>query len=767
MDVSGELNEAEHTGNITAQAWANPKGLETQLSLRIRKELRNKKDVESIKAFIKKPENRLMLAQWELLHRADLKALGTMMKDSAASRDLAPLLNDLPWVSSFVYDGEMEKPEVALAMVRHFRQIDPDMDKEEPEESAMADAPTAEGEAAGDGKKPVTNAQLKRRVAAAVAVEFTRNEWYGEQKPLTAKEIQEMREQGIMIPKARGKEKSDTYRLARERYLFFKESIDEELFNGRFRELPDWLLHYVCGWKGTNGFGSASTMRWLRDNVAAPSGNYTGMAYQVPYLPINMFGDSIHSAYYYQPYEKLYPGNFAKMSRDVGAVCGGLSHFGASSACANGVPAITMGEPGHCAYAVYDGDKWHACNSIGEEHHPHWKHWGEFGSWGALLMQTAMYKDGARTRDAQLVCTIASVLAEARDTADALDLYEMAAGMQPLYKPVLSQYIATATGALRHARKWLGVNKFICESVAGSHPEMCAKFLTEQIYPAMLSHVRSDRHKMQAFQDFFANLGKNDGGTWDIEALLDHQYKSLGRMQTRRMEYMEMVIDNGVKKPDFSQAISWAVRTSALENKRMGTKVLEKTLDLAASCPDKELMDSALIRAGEELGDTALVHKYSEPYINRKTVELPSFSRPAGNLVSAEGYVQVAEPFADQRIFASHMAALTENGGFIRSEPGKHQLMTLVLPKPTQLGCIIIIPKGGTKDYRDWKVEISADGKAWQTLQQLPDAQEQPLVRVDVSGKQKARFIRVDSGDKQETGIQFNAFLVYDNKKAR
>ncbi len=692
-----------------------------------------------------------------------------MMKETAAYRDLAPLLNDLPWVSSFVYDGEMEKPEVALAMVRHFRQIDPEMDEDAPSEGeANAFVPEEEASAEeGENKKAPTNSQLKRRVAAAVAVEFTRNGWYGEEKPLTPQEIQEMREQGIMIPRARGKDKSDTYRLARERYLFFKESINEDLFNSGFRELPDWLLHYVCGWKGTNGFGSASTMRWLRDNMAAPCGNYKGMAYQVPYLPINMFSDSIQGAYYYQPYEKLYPGNFAKMSRDIGAVCGGLSHFGASSACANGVPAITMGEPGHCAYAVYDDGKWHACNSIGEEHHPHWKHWGEFGSWGALLMQTAMYKDGARTRDAQLVCTIASVLASRRETASSLDIYEMAAGMQPLYKPVLSQYIATATDALRNPGKWLGVNKFVCESVAGSHPEMCAKFLTEQIYPAMLPHMRSDRHKMQAFGDFFNNINKNEGGTWDLEVLLDHQYKSLGKQLSRRNEYMEMVISNAVKKPDFSQGISWAVRTAMLDNKRMGAKILEKAVEMAAESPDKELMDAAFIRAGEELGDTELVHRHSEPYINKETVELPAFERPSGTLVSSEGFVQVAEPFADQHIFVNHMAALTEKGGFIRSEPGKHQLVTLVLPKVTQLGCIIIIPKGGTKDYRDWKVEISTDGKSWQTLRNLPNSADAPLARVDVTDKQKARYIRVDSGDKQETGIQFNAFLVYDNKKAR
>ncbi len=746
--ATGELNEADYQGDLPATAWGSPVSLEKQLSGRIRSGLKGK-DLKSVQEFISKPENRLMLAQWEVLHRADLKELAKVLKGDAA-RDLAPLLNNLRWVAALAYDGELQKTEVVLAMLHQFRQADPNMDKD----------PYTE-----EGKGP----SLKSRMAAATAVEFARNGWYGDDRELTPKEIALMREQGIVLPKKRGKGKSDTYRLARERYLYFAESIEGELLNGSIAKQPDWVLHFICGWKGSDRdpFGTASTMRWLRDNISVPAHHYMNTAYMVPYRPTNMFGDSIQGPWYYQPYEALYEGNFTKMTRDIGSVCGGLSHFGASSSCANGVPAITMGEPGHCAYAVYLDGKWHPCNSIGEEHHPHWNIWGDY-TWSALLMQTAMYKDGARTRDAQLVSTIASVYAANRNAEHALDLYEMSAGLQPLYKPVLSLYIDTATDSLRsNARKWLGVNKFICEAVAKNHPEMCAKFLTDKIYPAMFAHVRSDKHKMQAFHDFFSYLETNEGGAWDVEPLLTQQYNGIGKAQPRRLEYMKMIIDVGAAKPDFSQAIAWAVRASAQENKRLGEKVFEMAEQAAAKSPDKALMDAAFIRAGEELGDTELVHKYSAPYIGKQEVEMPFFERPAGELVSAQGYVVVDEPFEDQRIFTQHQAALTETGGFIRSKPGKHQPVTIVLPKVTPLGCVVIVPNGGCKDYREWRVEISSDGKSWETLMLLPDSADDKYVRVDVVGGQKARYIRVDSGEKQEIGIQFNAFLVYDNKKAK
>ncbi len=753
------MSEESFTGKLTGANWRQPQTLEKRLAGRIRSRLKGT-DPQRVQEFIKQPENRLMLAQWELINRSDVKALGQLMRDADTCKDLSTLLNDLPWVSSFVYDGEMEKPEIALAMVHHFRQADPNMDQDHLTEGRRV---LANGKVARPG--------LKRRVAAAVAVEFTRNGWYGEEKALTQEEQRVLRDTGIPIPKQAGsREKKDIYRLARERYLFFAESISQELLNDDFEALPDWLLHFPCGWKGDSPFGTASTMRWLRDNVAAPAEAYRGMAYQVPYLPTNIFGDSIHGSYYYQPFDVLYPGNFAKETRDVGAVCGGLSHFGTSSACANGVPAITMGEPGHCAYAVYSKGEWHPCNSISEDHHPHWKTWGS-NEWSALTMMSAMYEDGARTRDAQLICTLASVLAAHKNPVNALKLYELSVVLQPLNSPVWNFYIATASKSLnRQPRKWLGVNEFVCSAVAPGHPEMCASFLTDNIYPAMLPVLKSDKQKMQAFQDYFNSLTTNEKNEWDIGKLLDLQYGSLGKALPRRLEYLRLVVTTAAKKPEFSPAITWALRTAYKENKRLGERVLALVDEAAKDSSKKALVDAAVIRAGEELGDADLVHRYSQPYLAQpdSARKLPGFERPEGNLVSADGYVQLAKYHPDQSSVIRHASALTEKGGQIRSDAGKHQPVTLVLPKATRIGAIVIIPEGGTKEYRQWKLEISTDGKSWRTVTDLPEAQEKPLVRlVFKRNSPTARYIRIDSGENQAIGINFRALLVYDNKKAK
>lgn len=759
-DGMSPVAEEQFKGKLTGANWRQPAMLERRLASQLRQALK-KIDQKGVAEFLKKPENRLMLAQWELLHLSDMDALSKLMKDRETAEDLALLLNDLPWVSSFVYDGQLVKPEIALAMVRHFRQNDPNMDKDVLHEGGSA------LENVGN-----TKPGLKRRIAAAVAVQFTRNGWYGEGRELTPEEIEELKILGNMgEPRRKGKkEKVDFFKDARERYQFFAESADQELLHSGFASLPDWLMHIVCGWKGNSPFGSATTMRWLRDNCAAPAMRYTGMAFQVPYLPLNVTGDVIFSAQYYEPFQSQYPGNFAKMTRDVGAVCGGLSHFGTSSACANGVPAVTMGEPGHCAYAVYVDGKWHPSNTVSEDRHPHWSCWGEY-SWSAFEMMTSMFQNGARTRDAQMVATMGSVLAAHKNPINALKLFELSATMQPLNQPIWALYMETASKSLRRQpRKWLGVNEFICSSVAPQHPAMCATFLTENIYPSMLATLRAPRQKIAAFEALFTNFNVNEKAEWDIDKLLDMQYASLGRSRTLKKEFFEKLFDSVSKHPSFSLAVAWAIRTAYAENKNFGKDVLKMVEKAMETTTDRDAMVAGIIRGAEAVGNIELATQYSEPYIKKKEAEmkpLPKFEPVGGNLVSEGGLVKLSKYHPDFRSAIYHGAALTTAGGLIQSDGGKHQTVTLELKKAATLGGIVIIPTGGSAaGYYEWNIEVSKDGKEWTHLAKLPNKVAEPCVRVNIKkNNPTVKFIRIDSGEGQLIGINFRALLVYDNKK--
>ncbi len=748
------VREPAFKAKMSPAVWKQPKILKRRLAGRLRSRLKGV-DQDSVEKFLEDPEVRLMLAQWELLNRCNLDDLSKLMKDRKACESLSPLLNDLQWVADFVYDTELTRAEVALGMLAHFRQVDPKMDEE-----ILVDG----------GDKPST-AGLKRRVAGVIASEFVRNGWYGEDKELTKEELDSLKDLGYIMPNLpgkKGKSKTDIYRAGRERYLYFAESIDEERLNGYFSQLPTWLMRYCCGWKGNSAFGSAGTMRWLRDNCAAPARAYTGMAYQVPYLPTNVYGDSIFSQWYYQPFDVLYPDNFAKETRDVGAVCGGLSHFGTSAACANGVPAFTMGEPGHCAYAVYFDGKWHGANSLSEDRHPHWSTWGEH-TWSALQMQTAMYQQGSITRDAQMVCTLATMLGSYNNPINALKLFELSVQMQPLYRPVWDFYMDTAARSLgKRPRKWLGVNEFVCTSITPEHPEMCSKFLLERIYPTMLKTLRSPKQKLAAFEAYFKNININEKAQWEFHLLLDMQYQSLGKARIHKERFMQILVDNVALHPEFCQMIAWAVKTAHGEGKVFYKKLLTMVEEAIKANPDsKDLMSCGVIRGAEEIGDVELANLWSADYMDSGK-KMPEFEPTGGNLVSAGGLVTLSKYNDDQSSIIHHAAALTEKGGHIYSAFGKHQTVTVELPKKTRIGGIVIIPTNGCSSYRTWGIEISADGQTWKKLTDLPDSSKEPCMRVCIKRSHPmAKFIRIDSGEDQLVGINFKAILIYDNKKAK
>lgn len=752
------FREQTFTGNTTAAAWNSPKTLKRRLGAKIRTKLKGT-DQKSVEALLTDPEMRLALAQWELLHRCNLDDLDKLMSHIPSRKSLAPLLNDLEWLSGFVYDGELNNAEVALGMIAHFQQIDPNMEKDTPPDGLPA------------------SPWLKRRVAGAIAAEFARNGWYGEEKELSKEELDEMRKLGYFMPnlpgdRKRGRNKQDVYRAARERYLYFAESIDQGLLHSKFWSLPNWQLRYVCGWKGRSAFGTATTMRWLRDNCAAPAAAYVGMCSQVPYLPTNVYGDSIHSEWYYQPFDVLYPGNFAKETRDVGAVCGGLSHFGASAACSYGIPAITMGEPGHCAYAVYFDGAWHPANSLHPEERrsPHWSIWGEY-TWSALQMQEDMYSRGAITRDAQMAVTLASILAEQRNPARALTVYELAVQMQPLYKPVWGLYMEAANKSLgKRPLRWLGVNQFVCESLAGQQSKSCAFLLQEKVYPGMLKALRSPKQKLVAFESYFSNLSTAEKEQWEYRTLLDTQYNSMGKSLAYKERYMQMLIDTIAKNPDFGPWMAWVVVTAHKESKSFFRKVEAMAHDAVARHPAaKDGISMGMIRGAEEIGDMELANLWSAGYLDSGK-NMPSFERVGGNLISAGGLVRPGSYDDDQTQILYHAAALTEKGGSICTAPNTASYVTVELQKRENIGGIVLVGNGCLSNRGYLIVETSVDGKTWKHLVELSREEAQKeMVRLNLKQNHPSeKYIRItDHAISGEAQINLKAILVYDNRKVK
>lgn len=144
---------------------------------------------------------------------------------------------------------------------------------------------------------------------------------------------------------------------------YFYQSYMTKRLIPEFYTFNPWLVRFVV-WSG-----ASST--WLQENFCMPADKLTGAAWTVQYRLFNIFNDSIHSKTYSEPWDGVF--DRFEVSTKVGGVCGSISTVGTFATNGNGAPAITMGQPGHCAFAYYKIDKqtWHRNNDVDRPSSPH------------------------------------------------------------------------------------------------------------------------------------------------------------------------------------------------------------------------------------------------------------------------------------------------------------------------------------------------------------------------------------------------------------
>ena len=145
------------------------------------------------------------------------------------------------------------------------------------------------------------------------------------------------------------------------RYLSFVSWWDMKpspLF-GMLDKLTCWHLRYVVG-----SWAEDEELEWARINIPLEfqSSEKIGEATfsMTKYRATNDDGVSIHdgAAFYNHRPETL------MLLHQEGGVCGVVSKFGAAACQAFGVPAMPLGQPGHCAFTWYTNEGWVLGNDI-------------------------------------------------------------------------------------------------------------------------------------------------------------------------------------------------------------------------------------------------------------------------------------------------------------------------------------------------------------------------------------------------------------------
>lgn len=714
-DVSAFLREPQHR-LLIAQWMLAQAELSSAESL---KERENKlaQDIEKLRTNIQKQEQTIpagnepserLATEWKKQHKnlADMEkealqahSLVEAISRPGAQKLMEQLGNNLDWAEQVAFTGECEAPGTALAILADIVRKHPDL---------------------------IYN-QMERDIATATAVEFARSGW---------NHVEAVR-----------------------RADFFLKNRRKGKLNKVFDTLPFWQRRIVCGCKGDNDFGSVESMQWSLDNVHLPADHYPSCCWRCGYKLYNLYGESIHGSGYVEPFSDLYGRNRAKFTYEVGGVCGGLSHFGAFSALANGIPALTCGEPGHCSFIVLVGDKWTPAYSLSWKRGLHWRVWKNISTFSSLHMMTELLspREEEKTRLSNTYRALAGIYASQPEKA--LACYARAADAQPLNFQAWREYAAYLEKQKpEDTAAWKELHDAICRTLTPRYPEMAAELLRKHVYDGLgKAYVGKEKELQGALLAFWNHLSITGPDRWDVEGLADAQKNLLGLGKdsgAKLCPFYGAILGAVASLPEYAPIVlSWGNTLASKMKPDMQSLCMKTTLenigkgkDITPEDRDKMLAQAVL--ASENMGDISTfqaIGKMLSPTYTSPKDKMPEHTPCAGKLVSQGGLIRTSTTsrFDDP---CAHWGVLEPVGGRFHTNKDKDAWVMVQLPRQAHLtGVVLVATSHNRQRLHHMKVQISETGKDddWQDVAELGEC-KQRVMAVDLGGaRPRAKYVRI------------------------
>lgn len=773
----------------TSTDWQNPAALRESLGQKILSRL-NGADEDSVKKFLASEFNRLLLANWMLAHaevnsekayadylavtedklnhsRSQLDKLekelpelgGESARESAlyrinklkgeiaeteaelrqpvrmadvvkrprASRLITLMANDLGWLGDVVYSGDCIMPGRMLNMLAN-----------------MMERYT----------RMLPDDRVPRDIATATAIEFARQGWTVDSACLRAEYFVR------------------NWRIGR--------------LHTRFDNMPFWLRRVVCGWRGNHSSGTPESFEWALNNLRLPDDRLTGSCWRCGYVLHNMYGDSIHGSAYHDAFEGMYTGRHHQFTQEVGGICGGLSYFGASAACAQGVPAMTMGEPEHCAFVVWVNDQWTPAYSLSWEHEPHWTPWAGNQRYAVLQMLTDLMSadEKAATRLSNAWRILAHLYASTGRHELVAECFLKAEAAQPLNYPAFREHAdyLKATGAPVEALLQLSTS--LCTHMVPTFAECAAELARTQLYDQLRQQGATAEQFRDIFARFWNSTRERGPERWNIRNLLNKQLDILNSFpdasaQDNRFQLFGMMLSGSASKPDYlTYALECGqqmMNESDEEGKTLILGIMAESVS-AGGGMDPKTRDKALtniIMAAESSRDTSAFQSVSRlispeaAHCNRPIGDFEPF---AGKLVS-EGGVVYASSTSTWDLPATHANVLTKLGGLVHTESNQDAWIAVKLPKHATLSGVVLAAHPDSANWyrlENLQVQVSETGKAddWHNVGRPTGQCTNRIIRIDLSTEQpKALHVRVIRPGTHDV-MHVDGFYVYGTPAA-
>ena len=554
---------------------------------------------------------------------------------------------------------------------------------------------------------------------------------------------------------------------ARNRYAFYRDSRREQRLHPVYDNLKTWEKRWLAG-HGISMHGGEASQRWLRDNVKLPIQRYTGACWQVPYRSYNCFGDTVQSWTYYFPFQGSFP-SFSQMTRFVGGVCGRLSGYGAAAAVANGIPATTMGEPGHCAYAVRLGrGKWTPAYSLSWKRGVHVNLYGS--SWQMLVLTDRMMSDADAWRKATVhrwqahlheeharaldPASASASRQKVRDDTAIAAAFTLAVKAQRIHYPAWNEFGSwLASGKKTSGQSWREFHEGVLAGLAKDFPYIAWKLISTYAYPAIVD-MNNPNHTIKLFRRFHRALDGWGAGRWPVESVFDTQWKALGDNEDAAFAFFRKTL--AVHRD--SEAYLGPLLTWGFGRFGQRPEQRQRFFDLVAAASAKAKTEPAESKAILDMASAALTAAEKDRDAD--------MYRTVGHMID-QAAPPPAKPIAERKEFPGELlseGALTTFGnlskrwdkpawrhwflgsrrpGFFHSDEVENPWVELELRHYGDLSGIVIVNRETHQDRAvPLRVTVSTDGKTWREVAIL--SQPKPRWSVDLQGKKiRAKRIRV------------------------
>lgn len=721
-----ERTEAQNftSDDLPAERWHDPMAIYQQLAESSLAQM-GKLDEASILSFMEDPKNRLDLARITLIRKVGSNGMAALASLEKGPEMLADICRDLNWMNGVLYSGPTKNLEQGLNNLLGFY-------------TQQADA--------------IKSDEVVKKIATTTALEFAREGW------------------------------NDRDMQARFDYYF--NSYREGKLNYLFNKLQYWDMRLVTGCAEGNSsspsWGGPTNLAWMRDNVRLPADRYPGVEYRhLEYRLRNVAGDSVFSGEYLAPVWEYTHHTTAWAHRIIGGVCGALSHYAAFGALASGLPAMPMGEPGHCAYAIRQGDKWVMGNSLYWQHGLQKTLWGE-PEWDYLVLMQDLYSDRYLTMISDQLVAMADFLGARKKMTSSFNCYELALHAQPNNWPAYARY----SGYLRlkapdDQKKWKALHDAVVEGMGKKYYCAAAKILYSRVYPNLVPLIKDPQVRNRMFSGIFRNFNGWGNNRWEIKHILNAQMSYCKDKQEQKLYLREVLHTLMAKKEYAGSVLIWGLgyisKMSEADSKTQDefTNMLVRSM-ARTKTSKKELDDTwktlgEAMAAAEENGERAtfqaigrLAYAKCRGKFPKKSLKVPRYP---GKVVSQTGLIQTATTMGDGQMADScmHWAVLQRFGGRIPGKfEGSRTGTTVQLDAKCEItGAVVVLNETVKPAVREtpFTLLVSDDGQNW--TKAAESEFDGTMLKFDtrknrVSGKY-VKLIR--DADKYEPGMV--AFYVY------